>query len=78
VAHQDRLVRFGFEWFAAFCQRHGTELIIVNGDALSPEPELVQDLLVIVHMFSAWLSGPRSYQKVIHDAAVQENPPPGQ
>jgi putative resolvase len=78
VAHQDRLVRFGFEWFAAFCQRHGTDLVIVNGDTLSPEGELVQDLLSIVDMFSARLSGLRSYQKVIRDAAVQKNPPPGQ
>src|SRR5215469_3085893 len=78
VAHQDRLVRFGFEWFAAFCERHGTELGIVNGDALSPEPELVQDLLSIVHMFSARLSGLRSYKKVIRDAAVQKSPSPGQ
>lgn len=22
VAHKDRLVRFGFEWFAEFCARH--------------------------------------------------------
>ncbi len=44
IAHQDRLVRFGFEWFAAFCARQGTDLMIVNGDTLSPEQELVQDL----------------------------------
>lgn len=37
VAHKDRLVRFGFEWFAAFCQRHGTDVLIVNGYTLSPE-----------------------------------------
>src|SRR5215831_6866842 len=34
-AHKDQLVRFGFEWFAAFCERHGTELVIVNGETLS-------------------------------------------
>ena len=39
VAHQDRLVRIGFEWFATFCQRHGTDLLIVNGNTLSPEQE---------------------------------------
>jgi putative resolvase len=78
IAHKDRLVRFGFEWFAAFCQRHGTELVIVNGDTLSPEQELVQDLLSIVHIFSARLYGLRSYQKVIRDAALQKNSPPGQ
>ncbi len=78
VAHKDRLVRFGFEWFAAFCVRHGTELVIVNGDTLSPEQELVQDLLSIVHIFSARLYGLRSYKKVIRDAALQKNPPSGQ
>ena len=82
IAHQDRLVRFGFEWFAAFCERHGTDVVIVNGDTLSPEQEVVQDLLSIVHVFSVRLPGLRSYQKVIRkeicDAAVQENSPPGQ
>ncbi len=71
IAHQDRLVRFGFEWFAAFCARQGTDLMIVNGDTLSPEQELVQDLLSIVHIFSARLYGLRSYKKVLR-AALQK------
>jgi putative resolvase len=78
IAHQDRLVRVGFEWFAAFCQRHGTALLIVNGDTLSPEHELVQDLLAIVQVFSARLYGLRSYQKVLRDAAVHKDPTPAQ
>jgi putative resolvase len=78
IAHKDRLVRFGFEWFAAFCERHGTELLIVNGDTLSPEQELVQDLLSIVHVFSARLYGLRSYKKVIRDAALHQDQAPGQ
>ncbi|MFB2981603.1 IS607 family transposase [Microseira sp. BLCC-F43] len=53
IAHKDRLVRFGFEWFEGFCNRHGTKIIIVNGEQLSPEQELVTDLLSIVHIFSA-------------------------
>lgn len=78
IAHKDRLVRFGFEWFAAFCARHGTELLIVNGDTLSPEQELVQDLLSIVHVFSARLDGLRSYRKVLRDAALHKDQAPGQ
>ena len=78
IAHKDRLVRFGFEWFAAFCAQHGTELLIVNGDMLSPEQEFVQDLLSIVHVFSARLSGLRSYRKVIRDAALHKDQAPGQ
>lgn len=78
IAHKDRLVRFGFEWFAAFCARHGTELLVVNGDTLSPEQELVQDLLSIVHVFSARLDGLRSYRKVLRDAALHKDQAPGQ
>jgi putative resolvase len=63
IAHKDRLVRFGFEWFAAFCARHGTDLLIINGDTLSPEQVLVQDFLSIVHIFSARLYGLRSYKR---------------
>jgi putative resolvase len=78
IAHKDRLGWFGFEWCAAFCARHGTELLIVNGDTLSPEQELAQDLLSIVHVFSARLYGLRSYQKVIRDAALHKDPAPGE
>jgi Predicted site-specific integrase-resolvase len=70
IAHRDRLVRFGFEWFADFCERHGTRLIVVNGDSLSPEQELVQDLLSIVHVFSSRLYGLRSYKKVLKDVCL--------
>lgn len=73
VAHKDRLVRFGFEWFEAFCERHGTRLLIVSGDTLSPEQELVQDLLSVVHVFSARLYGLRSYRKAIKDAALKKD-----
>jgi putative resolvase len=45
----------------------------VNGDKLSPEQELVHDLLSIVHGFSAWLYGLRVYKKVLRDAAVQKD-----
>ncbi len=38
-AHKDRFVRFGYEWFADFCVYHQTELVVINGDSLSPEQE---------------------------------------
>jgi predicted site-specific integrase-resolvase len=78
IAHQDRLVRVGFEWFAAFCERHGTEVLIVDGDALSPDQELVQDLLSIVKVFSARLDGLQSCTKVIRDAALHQDQAPRQ
>jgi predicted site-specific integrase-resolvase len=73
LAHRDRLVRFGYSYFETFCERHNTELLVVNGDTLSPEQELVQDLLAILTVFSARLHGLRSSRKVLKDAALQKD-----
>jgi predicted site-specific integrase-resolvase len=72
IAHRDRLVRFGYDYFEAFCQRLNTELIVVNGDTMSPEQELVQDLLAIVTVFGARLHGLRSYKQVLKEAALRK------
>jgi len=69
LAHRDRLVRFGYDYFEAFCERHHTEIVVINGEAMSPEQELVRDLLAIVTVFSARLHGLRSYRKVLKEAA---------
>lgn len=65
VAHKDRLVRFGFEWFENLCQRHHTTLLVANAQSLSPEAEMTQDLLSIVHCFSSRLYGLRKYKKTL-------------
>jgi putative resolvase len=72
IAHRDRLVRFGYEYFEAFCERHHTEIVVINGENLSPEQELVRDLIAIVTVFSARLHGLCSYKKVLKDAALQK------
>ena len=63
IAHRDRLVRFGFEWFEAFCERHGTKIVMMNNEQLSPEKEMVEDLLAIITVFSGRFHGLRSYKK---------------
>ena len=73
LAHRDRLVRFGYGYFEAFCERHHTDLVVIDGETLSPEQELVQDLVTILTVFSARLHGLGSYKKVIKDAALQKN-----
>jgi putative resolvase len=73
LAHRDRLVRFGYGYFETFCERHNTDLVVIDGETLSPEQELVQDLVAILTVFSARLHGLRSYKKVIKDAALQKN-----
>ena len=72
IAYRDRLVHFGYDYFEAFCQRHHTEIVVTNGEHLSPEQELVRDLIAIVTVFSARLHGLRSYRKVLKDAALQK------
>ncbi|MCK6623688.1 MAG: IS607 family transposase [Anaerolineae bacterium] len=65
IAHQDRLVRFGYEWFEKFCQDHGTSVTVINAEGLSPEAEMTQDLLSIIHCFSSRVDGLRRYKKKI-------------
>jgi putative resolvase len=68
IAHKDRLVRFGYEWFETFAQRHGTAIMVMNNETLSPEAEMVQDLLSIIHCFSSRLYGLRKYAKKVKEA----------
>jgi len=72
IAHKDRLVRFGFDFFSSFAKRHECEIIVVNQESLSPEREMVEDLMSIVHTFSCRLYGLRNYKKDIQKA-VESN-----
>lgn len=63
LAHRDRLTRFGFEWFEHFAKVNGCELWVLNQERLSPEQEMVQDLMTIVHCCSSRLYGLRNYRK---------------
>jgi len=70
IASQDRFVRFGYDWFETFCERHGTAITVMNGEAFSPEEELVRDLIAIVTVFSARLHGLGSHKNAIRAAAL--------
>ena len=65
VAHKDRLARFGFDLFHHIAAENGCEIIIVNQDSLSPQREMVEDLMSIVHTFSCRLYGMRKYKAEI-------------
>jgi putative resolvase len=71
IAHKDRLVRFGFEWFEKFTQDHGVKIVVMNADSLSPEEEMTKDLLSIIHCFSSRLYGLRKYKKKIIEMAKE-------
>ncbi|HYB00204.1 MAG TPA: IS607 family transposase [Ktedonobacteraceae bacterium] len=76
IAHQDRLARFGFALLKHLCETHQTELLVMNTEALSPEQELVQDLMTITHCFSSRLYGLRNYRKALEKALKDENRAP--
>ncbi len=62
VEHKDRLVRFGFDQL-----EQGCEIVVVNQETLSPEQEMIEDLLAIVHTFSCRLYGMRKYKKQLKE-----------
>jgi putative resolvase len=35
IGYEDRFVRFGYDWFEAFCQRHGTDITVINWERIS-------------------------------------------
>lgn len=67
ISSKDRFIRFGYEWFEKFCEKFNTKIIIVNNEALSPNEELVQDVISILHDFSCRLYGLRKYKNQIKE-----------
>ena len=62
VAHRDRLARFGFDLFKFLIERNGGELLVLDAGMGSPESELTEDLLAILHHFSCRMHGYRSHK----------------
>ncbi|NJM60966.1 MAG: IS607 family transposase [Oscillatoriales cyanobacterium RU_3_3] len=71
VASKDRLCRFGFDLISWFAQRGGCKILVLNNSTLSPEREMVEDMLAIIHVFSCRLYSRRKYKKnIIEDPEV--------
>lgn len=75
VAHKDRLARFGFDLFKWLCEQNNCELIVLNEKELSPQEEMVEDILAILHCFSSRLYGLRKYKTQIKNDAQLCNEP---
>lgn len=67
IAHKDRFVRFGYDWFERFCEKFNTEILVVNNEKMSPQEELVEDIVSILHVFSCRLYGLRKYKKELQE-----------
>lgn len=73
IAYKDRFIRFGYDWFNRFCQKHDCDIVVLNNPSLSPEEELTQDLLTILHIFSSRSYGIRKYQKQIKKELMEND-----
>ena len=73
VTYKDRFVRFGYEWFEDFCSSHGTEIIVLNQRQTSPEEELTEDLLSILHSFSERNNNFKKYKTEINKELKEIN-----
>ena len=67
ITHKDRLIRFGYEWFERYIGKYNVKIIVVNNEILSPNEELVQDIISILHVFSCRVYGMRKYKKKIEE-----------
>ncbi|BBM81331.1 transposase [Staphylococcus phage vB_SauM-HM01] len=68
ITYKDRFIRFGYEWFESYCNNFNTEIVVLNDKDTSPEQELVDDLISIIHVFSCRIYGLRKYKtKVKND-----------
>lgn len=70
VAHKDRLARFAYDFIEEFASWYGCQLVVANQESLSPQAEMIDDLMAIVHTFSCRLYGLRRYKKQIKDIAT--------
>lgn len=69
VAHKDRLARFGVELIEHLLHQNGGALVVLDRVEHSPERELSEDLLAIIHVFACRMHGLRRYA-----AKIKEDP----
>lgn len=67
ITHKDRFIRFGYDWFERLLAKFNVKIIVVNNESLSPQEELVQDIISILHVFSCRIYGLRKYKKQIKE-----------
>ncbi|MFM9265148.1 IS607 family transposase [Tychonema sp. BBK16] len=67
VRHQDRLARFSGDLIKWFDEQNNCQLMVLSRNELSPEREMVEDILAIIHVFSCRLYGLRKYKSAIKE-----------
>ena len=74
ISNEDRLIRFGYEWFETFIKEKGSQIIVANSKTMSSEEEMIGDLISIIHVFSCRAYGLKKYKNIIlEDKDVNTN-----
>lgn len=64
VEYKDRLTRFGFETFTAYCKGFGVEVVVLEQSEVKEfEQEMAEDLVSLVTSYSARMYGRRGGRK---------------
>ncbi|MBC6418703.1 MAG: IS607 family transposase [Prochloron sp. SP5CPC1] len=67
IAHKDRLARFGFDFYQWNWEQFDCTIVVLNEKNLSPEAEMVEDILAILHCFSSRLYGLKRYKTEVEE-----------
>lgn len=67
ITYKDRFIRFGYDWFESLCHQFDTQIVVLNDKTTSPQQELVEDLISIIHVFSCRIYGLRKYKTDIKE-----------
>lgn len=75
VAYKDRLCRFGFELVNHIVTTYSNgKIVVLKQVKLSPQEEMVTDVLTILNVFSTRLNGLRKYKaKISEDQDITHN-----
>ena len=73
ITYEDRLTRFGFSLIDYISKKCNVEILVINSKTTSPEEELVEDLMTIIHVFSSRLYGLRSNKRKIKEVITSND-----
>lgn len=66
ISYKDRFVRFGYEWICEMLKKYtSVEVITVENIISSPEKDLIDDLVSIIHVFSCRIYSLRKYARKV-------------
>ena len=73
VEHRDRLCRFGFDLLEFIFNHFGAKITVESEVDISPDEELLQDVMSVITVFSAKYNGRRRYKRKLERGGKEED-----